>query len=117
MLGALGSCQWVQSTQVAQPRVVVLDDIAMKDFESAARWVRNRPCSMHKTQHHIDGTGVSMSPFLKRWQLAVLFPRAPILPAQEPRHVPRANGFDRQSITVAVIQQLTYTSRIPPLDP
>ncbi|CAE6892604.1 hypothetical protein R69608_02452 [Paraburkholderia nemoris] len=54
MLGALGSCQWVQSTQVAQPRVVVLDDIAMKDFESAARWVRNRPCSMHKTQHHIE---------------------------------------------------------------
>ena len=75
MLGALGTSQWVKSTQFAQPCVVVPDDIAMKAFERSARWVRDGPCTAHKTQHHIDGTGVSMSPLLERWQLAVLFPR------------------------------------------
>src|ERR1700692_3913284 len=117
MLGALGSCQWMQSTQVAQPRIVVLDDIAMENFERGAWWVRNRPCSMHKTHHHIHVTGVSLSHFLKRGQLAVPFPREPILPAQEPRHVPRTNGFDRQCITVAVVQQLTSPGGIQVRDP
>jgi hypothetical protein len=69
----------MQSTQVAQPGVVVLHDLAVKGFESGRRRVRDRPSSIHKAQQHMNSAGVSPAPFAKGRRLAVPSTEEPIL--------------------------------------
>src|SRR5258708_6977743 len=46
----------MQSTQITQPGVVVLHDVAVKGVECGRRWIGNWPPSMHQAQQHVNGT-------------------------------------------------------------
>jgi hypothetical protein len=72
---------------------------------------------MHETQQHVNGTRVSMAPFLKWRRLCVPFTKEPILSAQKLSNVHRADALYRQCFAVAVLQQVTCPSGIPPPDP
>src|SRR6266478_2812978 len=116
MLRALGSGLWTQSTQIAQPRVVVLHHVAVKGFECGGRRLGERPSSVHKTKQHVNGTGVSVAPFAKRRRLAVPSTEELILPSQELRNVHRSDSLRRYALAVAVVQEVTCEHGIPPLD-
>jgi len=55
----------------------------------------------------VNCTGVSQAPFLKWWRFSVPISEDPISPSQESRKVRRADSFDRDSLGVAVIQEVT----------
>ena len=67
MRRALGPRLQMQPTQIAEPSVVVVHEIAVKGFERGRRRVGDRPSSVHQPQQHSDGAGVSMAPIVK-WQ-------------------------------------------------
>ena len=73
----------LQPTQVSKPRVVLVHKVPVKGFERGSRRVRNRPSSVHQAQQHVNGTSVSMAPFLKWRRLSV--------PSTEERYCRRKN--------------------------
>jgi hypothetical protein len=107
----------MQPTQVSKPCIVVIYEAAMKGFERGSRRIRNWPSPVHQAQQHVNGTSVSMAPFRQWHRLSVASTEELVLSVQELRNVYRADVLDRQRLGVAVFQEVTCASGIPPLDP